>query len=145
MVDLKSYFSELNQKQTDYFNEGITLSIEFRKSQLLLLKKAIETYQDEISEALSLDLGKSEFESFTTEIGFVLSELKHTIKNIGKWSADINVSSPMALFPSKSKIINQPHGKTLIVAPWNYPFQLLIAPLIASIAARHEVSGQMLG
>lgn len=135
MVDLKSYFSELNQKQSDYFNEGITLSIDFRKSQLLLLKKAIEAYQDEITEALLLDLGKSEFESYTTEIGFVLSELKHTIKNIGKWSTDINVKSPMALFPSKSKIINQPHGKTLIIAPWNYPFQLLIAPLIASIAA----------
>jgi aldehyde dehydrogenase (NAD+) len=135
MVNLQSYFSELNQKQSDYFNEGITLSIEFRKSQLLLLKKAIEAYQDEITEALLFDLGKSEFESYTTEIGFVLSELNHTIKNIGKWSKDINVKSPMALFPSKSKIINQPYGKTLIIAPWNYPFQLLIAPLIASIAA----------
>ena len=97
MMDLKSYFLELNKKQLDYFNEGITLSVEFRKSQLLLLKKAIEAYQDEISEALLVDLGKSEFESYTTEIGFVLSELKHTIKHIGKWSADINVNSPMAL------------------------------------------------
>ena len=118
------YLSELGNKQFQYFQEGITLPYEFRKSQLLLLKAAIETYQDEIIEALHKDLGKSEFETYTTEIGFVLSEIKHTLKHLAKWMQPEKRSSPMALFPSKSKIINQPYGKTLIIAPWNYPFQL---------------------
>ena len=129
------YLTELGNKQFQYFQEGITLPYEFRKSQLLLLKAAIETYQDEIIDALQKDLGKSEFETYTTEIGFVLSEIKHTLKHLAKWMQPQKPSSPMALFPSKSKIINQPYGKTLIIAPWNYPFQLQIAPLIASMAA----------
>lgn len=134
-MDYKTHFQDLNIKQTDYFQEGITFSIEFRKSQLLLLKKAVETYQDDIIQALSADLGKSEFESYTTEIGFVLSEIKHTVKNLESWCKPISVKTPFALFPSKSKIHHQPHGKAFIIAPWNYPFQLLIAPLIAAIAA----------
>ncbi len=133
-MDSKTYLSNLGQTQKQYFQEGITFSYEFRKSQLLLLKSAIEAYQDEIIEALSQDLGKSEFETYTTEIGFVLSEINYTIKHLHRWMKPLKPASPMALFPSKSKIIHQPYGKCLIIAPWNYPFQLQIAPLVAAIA-----------
>ena len=133
-MDSKTYLSNLGQTQKQYFQEGITISYEFRKSQLLLLKSAIEAYQDEIIEALSQDLGKSEFETYTTEIGFVLSEINYTIKHLHRWMKPLKPASPMALFPSKSKIIHQPYGKCLIIAPWNYPFQLQIAPLVAAIA-----------
>lgn len=133
-MNSETYLSNLGHTQKHYYQEGVTLSYEFRKSQLLLLKSAIEAYQDEIIEALSEDLGKSEFESYTTEIGFVLSEINYTIKHLHRWMKPQKPTSPMALFPSKSSIINQPYGKCLIIAPWNYPFQLQIAPLIAAIA-----------
>ncbi len=134
-----TYLTNLGQQQKEHFQEGITLSYEFRKSQLLILKGAIEAYQEEIIEALQKDLGKSEFETYTTEIGFVLSEIKHTLKHLANWMKPQRPSSPMALFPSKSRIIQQPYGKCLIIAPWNYPFQLLIAPLVAAIAAGNTV------
>ena len=134
-MNSETFLSQLGNAQKQYFQEGITQSFEFRKSQLLILKGAIEAYQDEILVALEQDLGKSEFETYTTEIGFVLSEINHTIKHLRKWMKPVSPSSPMTLFPSKSTIIHQPYGKCFIIAPWNYPFQLLIAPLIAAIAA----------
>lgn len=122
------YLTELGNKQFQYFQEGITLPYEFRKSQLLLLKAAIETYQDEIIDALQKDLGKSEFESYTTEIGFVLSEIKHTLKQLSKWMQPQKPSSPMALFPSKAKSSTNltakrsslPLGITLSNCKWHH-------------------------
>lgn len=118
-----------------FFNAQRTLNINFRIESLKKLKNAIKNFEREITEALYKDLGKSEFESYATEIGFVLSSIDHTIKNIKKWSKPKRVSTPIHLFPTKSEVIKQPYGVVLIMGPYNYPFQLLIEPLIGAIAA----------
>lgn len=119
----------------DFYRTGATRSFEFRRRRLLALKEAIRLREGELIEALRADLGKSPFESYTAEIGFVYEEIKFTLKRLRSWMKETRVSTPMVHFPSKSKIIPQPLGTVLILAPWNYPFQLLIAPLIGAIAA----------
>lgn len=121
--------------QRIYFNSQITKSVSFRKEALLRLKKAIEKYQPEIEKALWQDLRKSEFESYITETGFVLTELSGALKNLKRWSAPHKRKTPLFLFGSKSHIQYEPYGVALILSPWNYPFQLLFAPLIGAIAA----------
>lgn len=122
-------------KQKNFFKSGRTLDIAYRKKQLELLKKAIEKYEDKIIYSLSLDLGKSEFEGFITEIGLVKTEIKNTIKNIDKWSKPKRIKSSFMNPFSINRIYNQPYGVCLILSPWNYPFQLSLMPLIGSIAA----------
>lgn len=119
----------------NFFNSQKTLNINFRIENLKKLKHSIKNYEIEITNALYKDLGKSEFESYATEIGFVLSSIEHAIKNIKKWSKPKKVNSPLHLLPSKSEIIKHPYGVVLIMGPYNYPFQLLIEPLIGAIAA----------
>ena len=88
-----------------------------------------------LEEALKKDLGKSVFESYATEIGFVLADIRYTIQNLQKWSAPKRVRTPLYLFPGKSKIQKEPYGSVLILGPYNYPVQLLAEPLIGAIAA----------
>lgn len=120
--------------QRTFFHENQTKNIRFRITQLKKLKTAILKNENRICEALFKDLRKSKEEAYLTEIGIVLSEINHHIKNLNKWKSK-RVSSPLALFPSSSKIIYEPLGVVLIIAPWNYPFQLLINPLIGAISA----------
>ena len=89
----------------------------------------------DLEEALKKDLGKSAFESYATEIGFVLADIRYTIQNLQKWSAPKRVRTPLYLFPGKSKIQKEPYGSVLILGPYNYPVQLLAEPLIGAIAA----------
>lgn len=119
----------------DYFNTNITKDINFRIDRLNDLYKAIDKYEDKIIDALNKDLGKSEFECYATEIGLCLQDIKYTIKNIKKWSKTKKVSSPISLFYSKSYIMKEPYGTVLVIGPFNYPFQLVIEPLIGAIAA----------
>lgn len=109
--------------------------INFRIDQLKNLKTGIRKYESRIYEALYKDLGKCEFESYTTEVGFVLSSISHTIKNLRRWAKEEKVKTPLYLFPAKSYIISEPYGTVLIIGPYNYPFQLLIEPLVGAIAA----------
>ena len=88
-----------------------------------------------LGEALKKDLGKSAFESYATEIGFVLADIRYTIQNLQKWSAPKRVRTPLYLFPGKSKIQKEPYGSVLILGPYNYPVQLLAEPLVGAIAA----------
>ncbi len=118
----------------DYYTSGKLTSYESRMEQLNLLKKAIKQYENEILEALFKDLHKSKEESFATEIGFLYAEISYTIKHLKHWMQPQKVETPFFLFPSKSKIVKDPLGVVLIIAPWNYPFQLLMAPLIGAIA-----------
>lgn len=111
-----------------------TIPFTFRKEQLLRLKKAIQASESAILQALHQDLRKSPEEAFATEIGFTYKEISHTISHLKQWMEVEKVSTPFLLFPSSSKIIREPWGICLIIAPWNYPFQLLMAPLIGAIA-----------
>lgn len=118
-----------------FFQTQKTYPISFRIAALVKLKNAIRRYEHSIMKALYKDLGKSNFESFSTEIGFTQKSLSEAIKNLSHWAKDIPVKTPYYLLPAKSKIIYEPYGTVLIMAPFNYPFQLLIEPLIGAICA----------
>ena len=126
---------ELLNNQNEYFTQGNTLTFEFRVRQLKNLKNAIIKYEEELKTALYKDLGKSNFESYTSEIGFVLSSISHTIKHLKKWMKPEKKKTPISLFLSKSMVVKEPYGSVYIIGPYNYPFQLLIEPLIGALAA----------
>jgi aldehyde dehydrogenase (NAD+) len=117
-----------------FYEQSSTRSVSFRKQMLKNLRNAIVKYEREVIEALYKDLHKSEAESYSTEIGFCYAEISHAIKHIDNWMKPKAVKTPMALFPSSSKIVREAWGISLIIAPWNYPFQLMIGPLIGAIA-----------
>jgi aldehyde dehydrogenase (NAD+) len=126
---------KLQDRQLQFFHSGKTRQPEFRAAQLKKLRQAIRDHEQEIAKALHADLGKSEFEAFTAEIGFVYEELKHVLAHLHQWAKPRAVSTPLLLQPAKSRIVPEPKGQVLIIGPWNYPFQLMIAPLIGAIAA----------
>ncbi|MBS1596662.1 MAG: aldehyde dehydrogenase [Bacteroidetes bacterium] len=117
-----------------YYNKGITKTYAFRRQQLLLLKKALLKYEQEINEALYSDLKKSPEESYASEFGLVLAEINLSIKHLRKWMQPKRVSTNLVNLPSSSLIYRDPLGVALIIAPWNYPFQLLMIPLVGAIA-----------
>lgn len=125
--------NELMIKQRNFFQSHVTKNINFKIKQLTTLYDGIRIYEDEIKEALRIDLGKSEFESYTTEIGFTLKEISEAIKNIKKWMKPKKVRTAITHIGTKSEIYYEPYGVTLIIAPWNYPFQLAISPLVGAI------------
>jgi aldehyde dehydrogenase (NAD+) len=133
--DLKEAF----QKQVDFFKSGVTRDVKFRINALKKLKSAVKQYESEIERALYLDLKKSSFESFGTEVGIVLKEIDLTIRHLEDWSRPQSVPTPLMFFPSSSKIYRDPLGTVLIIAPWNYPFQLVFGPLICAIAGGNTV------
>jgi acyl-CoA reductase-like NAD-dependent aldehyde dehydrogenase len=111
------------------------LTSEARKQNLTKLRNAIEVNQREISAALAEDLGKSAFEAFSTEISFVQEEITIALQNLDEWMEETPVSASMAVFPATASIHKKPKGLVLIISPWNYPFQLLLAPLVSALAA----------
>lgn len=122
-------------KQRAYFFTGVTKPLSFRLKQLEALKEAIVKHEEDILEALHKDLNKPAFEAYATEVGFVLDSIGHTIKHLDKWMKDKTVKTPIHQPFSKAFIRSEPYGVTLIIAPFNYPFQLAIEPLIGAIAA----------
>lgn len=121
------------REQKDFYYSGKTKKIEFRKNQLKALKQTIKKYEKEIIKALNLDLGKSEFEAYSNEVGFVLDSIQHMLDSIDDWSKPVEVKTPLHFQPAKSFIIREPYGVVLIIGPFNYPFQLVIEPLIGAI------------
>ncbi|HEX3767348.1 MAG TPA: aldehyde dehydrogenase family protein, partial [Puia sp.] len=122
-----------------YFNNGVTRPYAFRKKQLILLRNAILKYENEIYEALYRDLRKSPEEVYATEIGLVMMEIRVALKNLRRWTSPESVFTNLLNAPSRSRIFHDPLGVVLIVAPWNYPFQLLILPLVGAIAGGNTV------
>lgn len=131
MYDIKKTL----QAQRSFFADGKTKELSFRISRLRLLKESIIKHEEEILHALKLDLNKSAFEAYETEVGIVLEELKYTLKHLTKWARPKRKRTPVTHFPSSSYLYREPYGSVLIMSPWNYPFQLAMTPLIGSIAA----------
>ena len=130
-----SSIEEVYIRQKEFFQSGKTKDIAFRKASLIRFKKALLSYEDRLKEALWEDLGKSGTESYATEIGIVLSELNYTIRHFKKWAEKRKVHTALLHFPSKSYIITEPMGNTLIMSPWNYPVQLTLVPLIGALSS----------
>lgn len=117
------------------FDSGKTRPQAWRRGQLLRLRAMIEENEDAINEALHADLGKSGFEARMTEIGTVLSEISHTLSRLNSWMRPQRISTPLSNQPGHSRILHEPLGVVLIMAPWNYPVNLVLTPLIGAIAA----------
>ena len=126
---------EVINKQREFFNTDKTKDVKFRLEHLKKLKNSIIANEGEIKKALKEDLNKSESESYMTEIGMTLSELSYDIRHVRGWSKNKRVGTPLAHFPARSFISKEPYGIALILSPWNYPFMLLIEPLIGAISA----------
>lgn len=122
-------------EQREFFNSRKTMDIGFRIEMLKKLKAAIKENEKKILDALHHDLHKPEFEGYLIEVGGVYEELHLHINNLKKWAKPEKVGTGIKAFPGKSFVIREPYGVSLIIAPWNYPFQLLIAPLVGAIAA----------
>lgn len=123
----------------EYYNTGKTKPYEERINNLNKLRKMIHTNEEQILKALKKDLGKSNFEGYVTEIGIVLEEITYAIKHLKKWMKAHKVMTPISQFGSKAYIYVEPKGMVLILAPWNYPFSLVMGPLIGAIAAGNVV------
>lgn len=114
-------------------------NINYRKEKLKQLLNAVVKHENEIVSALYNDFKKPEFEAVVTETSYVISDLKHTIKNIDKWAKPKWVLPSLLNFPSSDYILSEPYGKVLIISPWNYPYQLALCPLIAAVATGNQV------
>jgi len=131
--------AQIVQAQKDFFKTRQTQDISYRKQTLKKLLKTVKKRENDICDALYADFRKPKFESVLSETGIVVSELKLAIKKLNSWSKPKRVWPAMLNFPSKDRIHSEPYGTTLIIAPWNYPYQLALAPLIGAVAAGNTV------
>ncbi len=121
------------------FDSGATCSLEWREAQLEAMAAMLEENADRFVAALKADLRKASTESWLTEIGFVLSDIAHTRSHLAKWAKPRRARVPVAFQPGKAKVLPEPKGVVLIIAPWNYPVQLLLSPMAAAIGAGNAI------
>lgn len=122
-------------QQREFFRSGETRPLNFRIAQLKKLKSIIKAHENDITQALHKDLGKSYKESSFDEVALTLHEIDVVIKHLKHWAQPKKVKTPLILQPARSTIYYEPYGGVLILAPWNYPFYLIASPLIGAIAA----------
>ena len=134
-VGMNEYITALIEQQRIFFTQGASHDIGFRMLQLIRLKEAIISHEEEIITALHTDLNKPRFEAYTTEIYPLISSINHALDCLKSWSKTIKVKTPLIFWPARNYISYEPYGLTLIIAPWNYPFHLSLEPLIGAIAA----------
>jgi len=127
------------EKQREFFKTGKTLDVNFRIASLKKMKDSILNNLEELVEAFKTDYNKCEFDVYSTEVGLVIKEINYFIKHAKKLSKAKRVRTSIINMPSKGYIYNEPYGNALIVAPWNYPFQLTMMPLVGAIAAGNTV------
>ena len=127
------------EAQRKYFKTGATLPVAFRRAMLQRLYQAVAARKAEILAALTVDLGKSDYEGFMCEVGLSLTEISFMLKNLGRFASERRVKTPLAQFASRSYKKSVPYGSVLIMSPWNYPFLLTIDPLANAIAAGNTV------
>ncbi|MDZ7806103.1 MAG: aldehyde dehydrogenase [Gracilimonas sp.] len=130
---------KLLDKQRTYFRSGATRPISFRIHQLETLKKILNEHEEELTAAVYKDFKKPELEAYATEIGILHDEISYTIKKLRKWVKPNKVPGTLINFPSSNYTIAEPYGSVLIVAPWNYPIQLALLPMVGAIAAGNTV------
>ncbi|WP_077326832.1 aldehyde dehydrogenase [Virgibacillus siamensis] len=131
--------SQLVNSQREFFKSGKTLDYAFRRTQLKALKSMLKNYETDIYRALKKDLNKSAHEALTTELGILYAEIDFALKQLKNWMEPQKVDTPITHKGTKNYIYKEPYGVSLIIAPWNYPLQLLIAPAIGAIAAGNTV------
>ncbi|MEI7851363.1 MAG: aldehyde dehydrogenase family protein [Kiritimatiellales bacterium] len=128
-----------NQFQMDpmrhFFETGSTRSIAFRAQQLSRLACVLEKHETQLHNALHSDLRKSPLDAYTSETGYVQSEIRHALKNLRRWNRAKRVPAPAGIQPARAQVVPEPKGVVLIIGPWNYPVQLVVSPLVAAIAA----------
>ncbi|GIP22646.1 aldehyde dehydrogenase [Paenibacillus sp. J22TS3] len=127
------------QRQRCYQEGGYTRSVSKRLDRLARLAEVLKSYEPDIMVALRQDLNKSELESYTTELGIVLEEIRHIRRRLRRWVKPRKVKTALTHVGSKGYIVPEPYGTVLIIAPWNYPFQLAVSPLVGAIAAGNTV------
>lgn len=131
--------SRLIDSQKRFFKSGKTRDYAFRKAQLKQLQKMLKANEKEIYHALKQDLRKSKHETLTTELGILYMEIDTALKHLKEWMKPEKVPAPVTHKGTKSTVLKEPYGVTLIISPWNYPLQLALAPVIGAIAAGNTV------
>ena len=132
---MQQYITSTLQKQRAYFLSGATQSLAVRKDLLRQLDEALHRYDKQLADALWQDLHKSYEEAYLTELSIVYGEIRNHLRHMRRWARPERQSSPLAILPASSKVIKQPLGNALIIAPWNYPVQLLLNPLVGALSA----------
>ena len=125
----------IRQAQSDFFRSEATLDVCFRRKMLERFAKALDKWEERLCDALWTDLHKSYEEAYLTEISIVKAEVRTHLRKLKQWSKRRRVVTPLKLFPSQSYVVKEPLGNALIIAPWNYPMQLLLNPLVGAISA----------
>ena len=134
-MEIKDFVTQ----QQDFFNSNKTKNVNFRIEQLKKVKKILKENESLLYKAIYEDFGKSEFDTYLSELSLLYHEINNCIKNTEKWSKRKKVSSGLVNFPARSYIIPEPLGVTLVIGAWNYPYQLSLIPAITSLAAGNTV------
>ena len=132
---MQNYITTTLLSQRAYFRTGATLPLCFRRQMLRKLSDAMHQYEKPLAEAQWTDLHKSYEEAYLTELSIVYGEIRNHLRHLRQWAKPERKSSPLAILPASSRIIKEPLGNALIIAPWNYPVQLLLNPLVGAISA----------